>query len=154
MRRLYDQRRYIVTALMGLGIIYSAQAQVGQKETIEFLNSNLMPDFELAAKKNQLEVKAFTNGKQVKRDHVFIGDLDVETLEYIPDENTVRVKCIDGHNDCVERVLLIDDKKNYRGRVAFELPSGKDPQPILKGLRHLILLEKGGKKYNNPKPFD
>lgn len=152
--RLYEIGLPFVTAVFWLHVSLVASAQVGQKETIEFLNSNLMPDFELAAKKNQLEIKAFTNGKQVKKDHVFIADLDERSLEFIADENTVRVKCIDGHNDCVERILLIDDKKSYRGRVAFELPTGKDPQPILKGLRHLIMLEKGGKKYNNLKPFE
>jgi hypothetical protein len=131
-----------------------SMAQIGIDETIAYLNSKLLPEYELASKKNQLEVKGFRNGTQVKRDHVFINDLDLETLAFIKEENAVRVKCFDNKNDCVERELFVDKAKSYRGRLVFELKDGQDPEPIIKGMRHLLKLVQDGKKYQNQNPFD
>lgn len=90
-------------------------------QTLDFLNRTLQSNCSIEIEKWELIIKYYRNGNPLKEDRVNVDALDPNTVEYLPNEKIVSVKCRQGLENCIYRktfVYLAQKKKiveNYKG---------------------------------------
>ena len=99
--------------------------------SIAAFNEAIGKEYNVNHKGKILIIEGFREGKQVKVDKVNVFDLDLSTIKFSSQDNSVSLKCYSDLEGCVERVLLLNAKKSYKPRVVFGLADGVSGDEIL-----------------------
>lgn len=112
---------------------------------IDAFNEAIGKEYNVKNKGKFLIIEGFREGKQVKTDKVNVYDLDFKTIKFSEKDMSVSVKCYSDLDGCVNRVLLQNKKKSYKGRVVFGIADSISGEEVLNKLR--LLLNDMAKKY-------
>ena len=113
--------------------------------SIAAFNEAIGKEYNVDHKGKILIIEGFREGKQVKVDKVNVFDLDLSTIKFSSQDNSVSVKCYSDLDGCVERVLLLNAKKSYKPRVVFGIADGISGEEVLMKLK--LALNEMVKKY-------
>lgn len=133
----------LVILLSSLSVSWCMSQDVPAK--IAAFNEAIGKEYNVKNKGKTLIIEGFREGKQVKVDKVNVFDLDFMTLKFSETDNSVSVKCHSDLDGCVNRVLLQNKKKSYKGRVVFGIAEGISGEEVMNKFR--LLLNDMAKKY-------
>ena len=126
----------LVLLLIGLSATMCMSQDVPAK--LDAFNEAIGKEYYVKNKGKFLIIEGFREGKQVKTDKVNVYDLDFKTLKFSETDKSVSVKCYSDLDGCVNRVLIQNKKKSYKGRVVFGIADDISGEEVLSKLRLLL----------------
>jgi hypothetical protein len=106
---------------------------------IAAFNEAIGESYNVSNKGKTLIIEGFREGELVKEDRINIYELDMETLSYSVNDNSVSVKCYSDIDGCVLRKLTRErNKKSYKNRIVFGLNENHSGEEIVNKLRMLL----------------
>lgn len=143
----------LIFILFSFLLISNNYAQVGFKETTEYLNKKLEGYCTFSYKK-VLTIEFYKDGELHHIDKLDIRDLDTNNFNVDYETKIIRIHCQPDFGDCINRELTKDKQKRYYNRIVLDTGlDEKNLKSVEKALWHLIRLAQIT-TYENNNPFE